>query len=174
MTDGGDPTGRPETARLEVGRITKAHGLKGEVVVHFVTDRTDERARPGSELFADGEPLEVVAARPHQTKWLIRFARVDTREAADRLRGRTLEAEPLDSADGVFVHELIGRAVVDQHGTDHGAVVAVVENPASDLLELADGRLVPLAFYVDHDDERISVDVPPGLLDELDELAEPS
>ncbi len=168
---------------LEVGRIGRPHGLKGEVVVDFVTDRTAERAAPGAELFIDGEPIEVATARPHQQRWLVRFVGVADRDGAERLRGATLEAEPLDDPDVVFVHELIGRHLVDQHGTDHGPVVSVVANPASDLLELGDGRLVPLAFLdpdpdanldpgadagsapVD-DDGPIRVTVPPGLLDD--------
>ena len=66
-----------------------------------------------------------------------------------------------------FVHELIGRRIIDQDGTDHGPVTAVVDNPASDLLELGDGRLVPLTFYRGSDPEAgtIIVDVPAGLLD---------
>ncbi|MEO2156482.1 MAG: hypothetical protein ABGY30_07675, partial [Acidimicrobiales bacterium] len=60
-----------------------------------------------------------------------------------------------------------GATVVDQHGTSHGTVVALLDNPASDLLELADGRLIPLVFVVGHEPGvSIQVDVPPGLLDD--------
>ncbi len=157
---------------LEVGRIGKAHGLKGEVVVSWVTNLVDERTRAGSRyrVASPGsagaeEWLTVATARPHQDRWLIRFDGVTDRSAADRLRGSTLEAEPIESEGQVFVHELVGKVLVDQHGTEHGAVAALVANPASDLLELGDGRLVPLAFYQDHDDQRVRVDVPAGLLD---------
>lgn len=153
------------TSRLEVGRIGKAHGLKGEVVVDFSTDRTAERTAPGAELWSGDRRLLVVSARPHQQKWLIRFDGVADRNTAETLRGLVLAAEPVDDPEAVFVHELVGRTVIDQHGTDHGPVVAMVENPASDLLELDDGRLVPLAFYVSHDDDSVTVDVPAGLLD---------
>lgn len=156
--------GRP---LLEVGRIGRPHGLNGEVSVDFLTDRVDERTAPGAELWAEGRRLEVAAARPHQKKWLVTFAGVADRTAAERLRGLVLEAVALDDPDAVFVHQLIGKTLVDQHGTGHGEVVAVVENPASDLLELADGRLVPLVFLVDHDTESVRVSVPAGLLDEL-------
>ena len=110
----------------------------------------------------------VAGARPHQQKWLVRFEGVDDRTAAERLRGRTLSAEPLDDPDAVFVHQLIGKNLVDQSGVDHGPIVAVVDNPASDLIELTDGRLVPLAFYVGDDETTVSVSVPPGLLDDED------
>lgn len=159
-------------AYLEVGRVGKAHGLRGEVVVTWITNLIDERTRPGSRFRATGGPilgedwLTIATARPHQDRWLVRFEGVDDRTAADRLRGIVLEAEPLATEGDVFVHELVGKLLVDQHGTEHGTVVALVANPASDLLELGDGRLVPLAFYRSHDGERVEVDVPAGLLDD--------
>jgi 16S rRNA processing protein RimM len=62
---------------------------------------------------------------------------------------------------------LIGARVIDQHGTDHGAVRSVIDNPASDLLELDDGRLVPAVFVVGHvSGEEVRVEVPGGLLDD--------
>lgn len=151
---------------LEVGRIVKSHGLKGEVVVSFVTNMIDERTSPGARLWSGSEWLTVVSARPHQKNWLVVFDGVVDRNQADALRGTILEAEPLESESEVFVHELVDKNLVDQHGTDHGPIVSVIDNPASDLLELADGRLVPLAFYVSHDESTVSVDVPPGLLDD--------
>lgn len=153
---------------LEVGRIVRAHGLRGEVVVDFVSDRP-ERTTPGAELHVDGSPFEVAAARPHQQRWLVHFVGVADRDAAERLRGAVLEAPPIDDPEAVFVHEVVGRRVVDQHGTDHGPVAAVVANPASDLLELTDGRLVPMVFLDDDADVGadgvVRVTVPPGLLD---------
>jgi ribosomal 30S subunit maturation factor RimM len=64
------------------------------------------------------------------------------------------------------VHELIGCRLVDVSGVDHGEVVAVQDNPAADLLVLADGRLVPMTFVTDVvAGERVVVDPPAGLLD---------
>ncbi len=160
-------------AYLEVGRIGKAHGLKGEVVVTWITNMVDERTRPGSVFRAtsgsasgETEWLTIATARPHQDRWLVRFDGIHDRTAADRLRGVNLEAEPIEAEDDVFVHELVGKVLVDQHGTEHGAVASLIANPASDLLELDDGRLVPLAFYQSHDGSRVLVDVPAGLLDD--------
>ncbi len=160
---------------LELGHVSKAHGLGGDVVITLITDRTGERMAPGAVLHLGSSaeaatPYTVAHAQPYQAKWLVRFAEVAGREAADLLRGSKLFANPLSSEDlldddVVFIHELIGKRVVDQHGTDHGVVISVIDNPASDLLELADDRLVPLTFYVSNDDEVIYVDVPAGLLD---------
>lgn len=157
---------------LEVGRVGKAHGLRGEVVVSWITNLIEIRSRPGSRFRATGGPilgeewLTIASARPHGERWLVRFEGIDDRTAADGLRGVVLEAEPLDTEGDVFVHQLVDKVLVDQHGTEHGSVVALVANPASDLLELGDGRLVPLAFYRSHDDEQVHVDVPTGLLDD--------
>lgn len=163
---------------LEVGRIEKAHGLRGEVFVGLVTNMVEARTKSGASFFADGEWLTVVAARPHKNKWLMTFEGYNDRDAVEQLRGKVLQAPPLDDdslATGesgdvatevvAFVHELIGKRLVDQNGTPHGAIVAVLENPASDLLELEDGGLVPLSFYQHHDESDVIVDVPPGLLD---------
>ncbi len=160
---------------LELGHVSKAHGLGGDVVVSLLTDRTVERLSPGTILHLgrsaqEAAPFTVASAKPYQAKWLVRFAEVTGRDEADRLRGSKLFASPLSSEDlldddVLFVHELIGKRVVDQHGTDHGEVLSVVDNPASDLLELSGDRLVPLTFYVSNDDHVIHVDVPIGLLD---------
>lgn len=157
-------SGQPEL--LEVGRITKPHGLRGEVVVLFTTDREGDRTRPGAELVAgSGRRLVVVSARPHQDRWVVSFEGVERREDAEALRGLRLSAVPLHDAEAVFAHQLIGKRLIDQHGTDHGRVTALEANPASDLLVLDDERLVPLTFLVEVDDDAVRVDVPAGLLD---------
>jgi 16S rRNA processing protein RimM len=153
--------------KLEVGRIGRSHGLGGAVVVNLVTDRVAERTAPGVVLWAGDRPLEIVTAQPHQgDKWLVRFAGLSTREEADRLRGQLLSAEAIEDPEALFVHQLIGCTVLDEQGTNYGPVVAVVANPASDLLELEDGRLVPLTFVVEHSATSVTVSVPAGLLDD--------
>ena len=153
---------------LEIGRIDKPHGIDGEVAVTLVSNR-DERLARGSVFQSDRGPLEVVDARPHKGRHLITFAGIASREAADELRGLVLRAPPIDDPDEMWVHELIGAVVVDQSGVQRGLVVQVVANPASDLLELDSGALVPFRFVVDTEPGvRIDVDVPDGLF-ELDE-----
>ena len=87
-------------------------------------------------------------------------------DAADGLRGTELYAAPLDDPDALWVHELIGSIVEDTGGTVLGTVVEVEANPASDLLVLDGGGLIPLRFVVASDPGvRVTVDVPDGLLD---------
>jgi 16S rRNA processing protein RimM len=147
-----------------VGRISKAHGLRGEVVVFLTTDRT-ERLAVGAVLQSDRGPLRINASRPHQQAWLVSFDGFADRTAAESLHGLVLRAEPIDDPDELWVHDLIGATVVDTAGTELGTVTAVEDNPAADLLVLDGGGLIPMTFVVDTAPARITVDIPEGLLD---------
>ena len=149
---------------LEVGRITKPHGLRGEVIVELVTDRA-ERVAAGAVLHSPAGPLTVEQSSPHQGRWIVRLAGVGSREAADELRGTVLSAEALDDPDALWVHELIGSEVVDGGGTHRGRIVSVVANPASDLLELEGGALVPVRFVSRRSPGVVEVDAPEGLFE---------
>ncbi|MBD32644.1 MAG: 16S rRNA processing protein RimM [Acidimicrobiaceae bacterium] len=149
---------------LEVGTIAKAHGTSGEVVVRLITNQT-ERLNHGSRLMSDLGELVVLKSRPHHDKWLVQFNGVETRTQAEELRGLTLMAAPLDIPDALWVHELIGSVVKEVSGAERGTVKAVVANPASDLMELDTGHLVPLTFVIDFAEGIILVDVPDGLFE---------
>lgn len=163
------PAGAPDGGRLlEVGRIGRPHGLRGDVVVRLTTDR-NERVEPGAVLHTDAGELVVASARPHQDRWIVAFEGHRGRDAAEALRGRVLRAEPLDDPDEMWVHDLVGAEVVTTAGDRVGTCVAVVANPASDLLELESGALVPLVFVTGHDlgsgQGRVTIDPPEGLFD---------
>jgi 16S rRNA processing protein RimM len=156
----------PDGPLLEVGRVAKAHGLTGEVAVDLWSGRP-ERLAPGVVFTTDDGDLQVATTRAHQGRYLVRFEGIVDRSGAEALRGRVLRAPPLDDPDTFWVHELVGADVVSVDGRSFGTVVAVEANPASDLLVLDGGRLVPLRFVVDHEPgTRVTVDVPPGLLDD--------
>src|SRR5580692_2034664 len=102
------------TDLLQVGRVTKAHGLRGEVVVQLWTDQT-QRVDPGSELTSERGTLTVVWSTPFgPDRFIVQFEGVFDRDAADSLRGVELEAEPLEDVAGVlWVHDLVGATVRD-------------------------------------------------------------
>lgn len=154
--------------RLLVGRITKSHGLRGELVVDLLSSE-ESRLAPGAVLGSARGALTVRSARPHQGKWLVTLDGVGTREAADALRGVELTGEPIDDPDALWVHELVGVPVREAAGTERGTVVAVLPNPADDLLELEGGALVPITFVVgfegEGDDRVLVIDPPDGLFD---------
>lgn len=164
-TSSTDPVPPSAALLLEVGYIAKAHGLKGEVIVRLTTNR-DERVSPGARFSTDVGEFEILSSTPHQDRWIVALAGVRDRNAAEALRGVVLRAEALVDEDALWVHELIGREVVDTHGRSFGLVAAVESNPASDLLVLEDQHLVPLTFVVDQSrGGPIVVDPPAGLLD---------
>lgn len=152
--------------RLEVGRIVRPHGIRGEVVVELVTNRP-QRVAVASELFAGDRRLVVERSRPHHDRFIVAFEGVVDRNAAEAFRGAVLCAEPLDELpdEELWLHELIGAEVFDTAGVSRGRVVAIEVNPAHDLLVLDSGALVPLPFVVDPGPERVVVDPPAGLFD---------
>jgi 16S rRNA processing protein RimM len=150
---------------LEVGRIVKPHGIRGEVIVDLVSNRPDERLAAGTVLESDRGPMEVVRSSPHQHRWIVTFAGVADRNAAEELRGTVLRAEPIEGEEDTFwVHELVGALVYDVNGLLYGRVREVEANPASDLLVLPQG-LVPLVFVVDRQPGRVTIDPPEGLIE---------
>jgi 16S rRNA processing protein RimM len=134
------------------------------VVVVLVTDRA-ERLAPGTVLQTDRGPLTVQSSRPNGDRWLVWFEGIADRAAADALRGTALLAEPLDDPSELWVHELIGASVSTVAGDAVGTVTSVEANPASDLLVLDTGALVPVFFVVSHDPGHLVIDPPEGLFD---------
>jgi 16S rRNA processing protein RimM len=103
---------------------------------------------------------------PRRDRFIVTFDGVEGIDAAEELRDTELSAPPIDDPEALWVHQLIGSVVEDQTGALVGTVASVEANPASDLLVLADGRLIPLRFVVvSVPGERVVVDVPDGLLD---------
>jgi len=156
---------------LKIGRITKPHGLRGEVVVQLWTDQL-ERLIPGTVLSSPSGLLSVVSSSPApggagSDRYIVTFAECADRAAAERLRGVELSAEGLDQPGTLWVHELVGAEVRDADGSVLGIVAAVEANPASDLMVLESGALIPVHFVTGHDagEGTVDVDIPEGLLD---------
>lgn len=159
---------RPPPGLLEIGHIRRAHGVLGQVSVELGTDRL-ERVQPGARWFTRDGWLTVVSSSRHHDRWLVTIEGIGDRLAAQRFTNSAIYAEPIDDPEELWVHELIGCTVVEVGGRERGRCVAVVANPASDLLELDNGALVPVVFVVETSDRRIEIDPPLGLFDDDDD-----
>jgi 16S rRNA processing protein RimM len=166
-----------------VGRIRRAHGIKGEAVVEVRTDDPAGRFVPGA-IFAteptSAGPLTVRSVRPHQGRLLVRFEEVSERGQVEALRGVKLvvevpDDEPADG-EGYYDQQLIGLAAVTGDGAAVGQVTAVIHLPGHDLLAVRRGDagagadvLIPfvreIVPTVDLANRLIVVQPPPGLLD---------
>src|SRR5262245_30885690 len=155
--------------KLEIGRIGRPHGVRGDVMVTLTTN-LEARVAVGTTWWIGEREVTVESARPHQGRFIVHLSGLDDRDDAAAVTGARVFALPLDDApDGeVWVHQVIGAAVVDRSGRAHGRVVAVEANPAHDLLVLESGGLVPMVFVVEHDGDRIVIDPPEGLLNPPD------
>ncbi|MFA9431296.1 ribosome maturation factor RimM [Egicoccus sp. AB-alg2] len=171
-----------------VGRVVKAHGIRGEVVVEVLSN-VPGRFDAGATVFLAGTRRTIAGSRPHQGRLLVRLDGVPDRTAAELLRGASLEAPAADVSDEdtYYAHELVGMAVVGEDGAALGVVRSLVELPEAagyDLLEVArtDGStwLLPAVDdYVEVEDapdggERLRlVDPPAGLVDGEPDVAAP-
>lgn len=150
---------------LEIGRIGKPHGLRGDVLVSITSDRP-ERTASGAVWVLDDGPVTVASSRPQKGRWVVHLVGIDSIEAVEALNGQIVRAEPIEDPDALWVHELIGAEVRTPDGTAWGRVVTVIDNPADDLLELEDGTLIPAGFVTDSTGlpDHLVVEVPEGLL----------
>lgn len=160
-----------------VGRVARAHGIRGELAVEVRTDEPDRRLAPGTILRCEGRDLRVAASRRHQGKLLLRFDGIDDRTEAERWHGRLLEAdvdpaEEPEADDEFYDHQLVGLAVHDPAGRSIGTVRSVEHLPSQELLVIdADGTEVLVPFVealvpeVDLAAGHLVVADVPGLLD---------
>lgn len=125
--------------RVRVGRITRAHGIRGELTVEIFTDEVEQRFAKNAQLWASDEPLTVERFRFHQGKLLVVFAGVIDRNRAEELHGRDLfaevdENETPDDPDEFYDRQLVGLEVRNAAGKVVGQVISVEHFPAQDLL----------------------------------------
>lgn len=150
---------------LVAGRIARAHGLRGEVLVDVRTDRPDVRFAVGATLATvprERGPLTVASARDDRGRLLVQFVGIADRADAEALRGTDLmvdvvdrsaamaadagaagdagdgdAADDGDDADAFYDHELVGLTAYDQAGRELGTICRVEHPPAHDLLVVA-------------------------------------
>jgi 16S rRNA processing protein RimM len=140
--------------QLQVARIGKPHGIRGEVTVQVLTDAPGDRFVPGTEFVvepASAGPLTVNSARWNKDILLLGFDEIETRNEAETLRGAKLfiETEELDEDEdeGWYEHELVGLdARIGSRVV--GKVTALNTMPVQDLLMVTtpDGKEILIPF----------------------------
>jgi len=178
---------------LVVGRVVKAHGISGELVVDVRTDDPQGRFFAGNRLRLRGSrtgpsstagtsastrEVEVESARPHGARMLVRLAGVIDRDGADALRGNlfivdSADLPPIDDPDEFYDHQLEGLTVRTVENVAIGVVAEVLHTPAGELLSVRTAAntevLVPfvaaIVTSVSLDSGVIEIDPPDGLLD---------
>lgn len=161
---------------VAVGRITRTHGVKGEVAV---LPLSEIRARfgPGSTLFLDereDRPVTVAGSRPHHQRLLVAFRGIDDRTAAEALRGRYLfvpaSSSPSLPEGEYWGHDLVGCEVFAEDGRSIGRIREILHTQANDVwaVDGQDGEVLLPALKdvieeVDVAGRRIVVREVPGL-----------
>ncbi len=184
---------RPMTTEVVVGRIGKAHGIKGEVSVEPRTDEPDRRLAVGTALAAarpngtDRRTLTIRTTRWHQDRLLVFFEEIPDRNAAEAARGLVLSVtiDPSDSPedpDEYYDHQLVGLTALTTQGGAVGTVAEVIHTSGQDLLAIrrTEGGEVLVPFVhalvpvVDLAAGRLEIADRPGLLnpDEAEEVPE--
>lgn len=150
--------------RVEVGRVGRPHGIAGAFVVEQPSE-DPARFAVGATLLAGD--LEVVVLEAKR----VGGGRLAIRIDPPVPRGTALEvprdALPEPEEDAYYVFQLVGLRVEEEGGHPVGTVKDVIEAPANDVLELEDGRLLPLvgACVLDVDLERRRIVIAPGYAD---------
>lgn len=163
-------TQQPPDGLLEVGRIGKPHGVKGDVFISLTSD-VEQRHSVGAEfvVIASGveKRLVIETVRPQQDRFVVHFAGLNDRNDAEKLTNKFLYAEPVNDDDALWVHQLIGSTVVDADGTVWGTCTGVLNNPAHEILEIEGGLLVPVPFVESCDGTTTVIRPPEGLREAL-------
>lgn len=168
-----------------VGRVRRAHGIRGELVVEPITGQPDAVFASGSRVFLgtvagdplpSGRELKVLRSSPFKGGLIVAFEELNDRSAAELLRAHTLllpedEVQPPPESE-VYLHDLVGMRVVRVGGEEIGAVSEVFEVPQGLLLEVqraSDTVMLPFddqtVTDVDSAARVITVDPLEGMLD---------
>lgn len=167
-----------------VGRVRKAHGIRGDLVVEPITDEPDAVFASGRRVIAGtatGDPakgrpeLHVSSASPFKGGFIVHFDEIADRTAAEQWRDRFLllpasELTPL-AEDQVYVHELPGMRVELVSGELVGTVIDTYDLPQGLTLDVkreTGSVMIPYEHFVtdlDRDARVLRIDPPEGLLD---------
>ena len=156
-----------------VGKVLAPIGVRGEVKVE-VHSGVSHRYSPGAVLYLDGSPFHVLSCRATPRALVVRFDGVESRTAAEILRGKAIcvpESDvPLLPEDTYYHYEVLGMRVFTTHGEELGTVTEILVTGANDVFVVRGDRgetLVPalagVVEAVDVKNSRLTVDLPETL-----------
>jgi 16S rRNA processing protein RimM len=163
---------------LLVGRVARAHGNKGQVIVNLETDFPGERFAAGNVLVVEqgGTAVErmIVSVRFQQGRPIVAFEGVETMNDAEALAGAELkmaqDALPPLPGNTYYRHDLVGCEVKDTAAGTIGTVTEVQGTLERSLLVVGEGRsevMIPMVEgiirKIDAGAREILVDLPQGL-----------
>ena len=161
---------------FKIGRIGKAHGVKGEVSFSFDDDVFDRVDADYLILEVDGilVPffMEEYRFRSDNTA-LVKFEDIDTQDRARELTNCDvyfLRSEADDEDEELTYSFLVGFDIIDdQSGRNVGTIASIDDNTINILFELEDGTLIPaseeLITNIDKDNKTITIALPEGILE---------
>lgn len=170
--------------QLRVGRLVKAHGLKGAFKLELYTDNPDGRFVPGAVFtlqVPESSPWHGKTVTVRDFRWMnshavIMIEGIDDRNAADELVRAILwmdDSEDVPEEDAWYDHELVGLDVI-RDGSVVGRVARLEHMPAQDLLIVKVGEkdvMVPFVSAIVPEvnvaEGRVVVTPPPGLFEDL-------
>ena len=158
-----------------VGRITRPHGVTGELNVQVLSEVPERFADDAVVTLEDGRSLTVASSRPHKDRLLVRFEGVVDRAQAVELQGEFLlvpeSTSPSLPEGSWWDHRLVGCEVVTDTGKELGVLREVIHTQANDVWSVVDAdgveTLIPVLkdvlVSVDVDARRVVVRDVPGL-----------
>lgn len=154
---------------LRIAKCGRVVGLKGEIALWPISN-VEQRFSVGAVFFLEDEKsLSIEKLRLKKDHYIVKFDGLNTREEVEGLTNQLLFAPPLDQDEldegEFFVHDCVGKNLVDQDGNSRGVAKKFIPNAASDLLENDEGILIPFRFIVQVDDQNVYLDVPEGLFE---------
>lgn len=168
---------------LPIGKIRKAHGIRGEVSVDYYADSPALLSEGVYLRSGSGAPVPyaIQSFRTHHGSLLVRFISIDDKNAADALRGHEMlvpeDRLPAPSDGAIYLHEIMGLRVLADKGDgtfdDVGVISAIADTAGQELWTIAapgeTDVLFPAApeFVLGFDlvNRTVRIAPPPGLID---------
>ena len=165
---------------IPLGKISKAHGIRGEVKIYPYSGSPEQFVSAYNHVYMAGTDadqlieLGIERSRIQGKQVLVKFVDCGDRTTAEQMAGKEVFVHkddlPEPGRDEFYLHQLVGKDLVDPAGELLGVSSRILTSGGQDLLIVnSRGRefMVPVvgAFIKSIEQDRVVLDLPPGLLD---------